>query len=135
MPQMIKIKKILISLLILAFIIASYFSLTFYRKAEMADNLIAVSWGDGAYGKAFYGAYVFLVPTDSGFDVQAEIKIGRGTPMIQQTHEMGVIGHSDTAEEASEKWGNIVWTENALKIGDINNGGLVIKREVFEQHR
>jgi hypothetical protein len=40
------------------------------------DRTIAMSWGDGKYGKNFYGAHVYVVPDESEYSVRARVLIG-----------------------------------------------------------
>jgi len=95
------------------------------------SRLVALSWGDGRYGPAFYGAYVFLVPTDDGFSVQAQLKIGRDNFMYR---ECGELGRVRTTEEAVARWGNIEWKTDGLHIGRGSDEYFLSQKEV-ENHR
>lgn len=95
------------------------------------SKLLAVSWGDGKYGKAFYGAFVYLEPVTGGQRVKAQVQIGRGNPMF---HECGEIGRAATAEEAVAKWSKIDWQDNGLHIGTGTNT-YFLPRAKLESHR
>ena len=102
------------------------------RNEAMTDRIVAVSWGDGEYGEAFYGAYVYLVPESGDYSVRARIYIGRGN---DYWHECGEIGRAETDVEAVEKWGTITWTDDGLNIGDPASGGYHMLRTKLESHR
>ncbi len=101
------------------------------RDAPDMSKLVAVSWGDGKYGKAFYGAFVYLESADGGQSVKAQVQIGRGNPMY---HECGELGRVATAEEAVAKWGRIEWLEDGLHIGTGTNA-YFLPRAKLEAHR
>jgi hypothetical protein len=103
----------------------------FVRDAPDVSRLLAVSWGDGKYGKAFYGAYVYLEPTTGGQAVKAQVQIGRGNPMF---HDCGELGRVVTAEEAVAKWGKIDWQDDGLHIGTGTNA-FFLPRAKLESHR
>ena len=73
-----------------------------------------MSWGGGKYGKAFYGAQVYVEPAESRFKVRARILIGHGNNMFQ---DCGVLGEEESFEKAVEKWGQIEWRADGLHIG------------------
>ena len=98
------------------------------RKEE---RLVAVSWGDGRFGPAVYGAYVCAVPSDGGYSVSAHVKIGRGNAMI---HDCGALGRVRTAEEAVARWGKIEWLEDGLHIGT-GPTQYFLARKDLENHR
>jgi len=102
------------------------------RNKAMTNRIVAVSWGDGEYGEAFYGAYVYLVPESGDYSVRARIYIGRGN---DYWHECGEIGRAETDVEAVEKWGTITWTDDGLNIGDPASGGYHMLRTKLESHR
>lgn len=101
------------------------------RDAPDVSKLLAVSWGDGKYGKAFYGAVVYLEPVAGGQAVKAQVQIGRGNPMF---HECGEIGRAATAEEALAKWGKIEWKDSGLHIGS-GAKAYFLPRSILESHR
>jgi len=102
-----------------------------FAAEKRESQLVAVSWGDGRYGPAFYGAYVFLVPANDGFSVQAKLKIGRGNSMYR---ECGELGRARTAEESVARWGNIEWKTDGLHIGRGSDEYFLPQKEV-ENHR
>ena len=78
------------------------------------DDVIAMAWGDGVYGKAFYGAQVYVVPVGPRFTVRATIHIGHGNNLFK---DCGVLGSENTFEDAVQKWGKIDWRPDGLHIG------------------
>lgn len=101
------------------------------RMEQLTHSLVAVSWGDGKYGKAFYGAYVQLQPVEGGYSVEAFVTIGRGNPTV---HNCGELGRVATAEEAVAKWGKIDWQDDGLHIGTGTNA-FFLPRAKLESHR
>jgi hypothetical protein len=96
------------------------------------DRTIAMSWGDGKYGKDFYGAQVYLVPVGSEFSVRARVFIGPGNGYY---HDFEEIGRVTTVSEAVDRFGKIRWEEKGLSIGDPVAGGLFFPRARLEAHR
>lgn len=94
------------------------------------DNLITVKWGDGKYGKAFYGAEVYFIKEEKSYSVKAKIRIGRENNYY---HDCGVIGVVQSPEEAVEKYGEVTWTESGLLIG--KEGTYFLSRKEIEKHR
>jgi hypothetical protein len=90
-----------------------------------------MSWGDGTYGPAFYGAYVYLEPITTGYSVQARVYIGRGNDYF---HDCGQLGTVQTAPEAVAQWGEISWREDGLHIGTGTNA-YFLARSILEEHR
>jgi len=108
------------------------FALGSGQGAERAEErLLAVSWGDGKYGPAFYGAYVFLVPEPPGFRVHARVAIGRGNGMF---HDCGDIGRAASEAEAVARFGTITWEPTGLGIGT-GRGRYFLPRAELERHR
>ncbi len=101
------------------------------RTEQLTHSLVAVSWGDGKYGKAFYGAYVLLEPVAGDYSVKAFVNIGRGNGMF---HGCGELGRVATAEEAVAKWGKIDWQDDGLHIGTGTNA-YFLPRAKLEAHR
>lgn len=102
------------------------------KGEQQMERLVAVSWGDGKYGKAFYGAYVFLRPvTGGGYYVMARVQIGRGNPMF---HDCDALGYVADPKEAVAKWGKIDWQEDGLHIGTGTNA-YFLPRAKLESHR
>ena len=100
------------------------------------DRVVAMSWGDGGYGKAFYGAHVYLEPLDerSGYGVRARVYIDRGDWFSAYLHDMGEIGRAATDEEAVARWGTLVWRPDGLQIGNGPDAAFLPRREL-ENHR
>lgn len=100
-----------------------------HDRAE--ERLVAVAWGDGRYGPAFYGAYVYLVPQGDGFSVRARVMLGRGN---DHRHECGELGTARTAAEAVARWGKLDWRSDGLAIGE-GESRFFLPRATFENHR
>lgn len=95
------------------------------------ERLVAVSWGDGKYGPAFYGAHVYLEPVTSGYSVRGRVYIGRGNDYF---HDCGELGTVQTDAEAVARWGAIEWREDGLHIGSGTNH-YFLARGQMERHR
>src|SRR5688572_20875492 len=102
-----------------------------HHTAAQLDHTIAMSWGDGPYGRAFYGAHVYLVPLDDGYSVHARVYIGRGNDYF---HDMGELGRAATDEEAVARWGEVQWKPEVLQIGT-GADSHTLERAVLENHR
>lgn len=100
-------------------------------NATRIDRVVAMSWGDGKYGPAFYGAQVYLVPIDQGYSVRGKIHIGRGN---RYYHDCGELGTVKTDKEAVAKWGKIDWQADGLHVGNGANH-YFLPREQYENHR
>jgi hypothetical protein len=100
-------------------------------SAGRLTRVVAMRWGDGKYGPAFYGAHVYLVPIDTGFSVQARVYIGRGNSYF---HDCGELGTVQTDAEAVANWGTIDWREDGLHIGS-GTGAYFLSRAAIENHR
>jgi hypothetical protein len=97
------------------------------RCADSMERIIAVKWGDGRYGKAFYGAYVLLEPSGDGYLVRSRVYLGRGNDYY---HDCGVIGTVSNDAEAVSRWGTIDWKDDGLHIGSY-----FLPRDRLENHR
>ena len=111
-------------------------SCMFFHNAESSEeiqNVVVFSWGDGKYGKAFYGAHVFLEPDENeeGYTVYARVYIGRNHDYY---HDCGALGHVKTDAEAVVKWGTIEWKEDGLYIGK-GKDRYYLARSKIESHR
>ena len=80
------------------------------------DRVVAMSWGDGKYGEACYGAHVFLEPLPSGYSVRAMAHIGRGNGYFH------------------DRWGTIDWRDDGLHIGS-GAHHYFLPRAKMESHR
>jgi hypothetical protein len=97
------------------------------------SSIIAASWGDGKYGKHFYGAQVYLIPDGTEFSVRARVFIGR--PGSNYLEDFGQIGHAKSVQEAIDRFGIIHWDDKGLTIGDPASGGFHQPRARLESHR
>jgi hypothetical protein len=95
------------------------------------ERAIALSWGDGKYGPAFYGAYVYLQPVDGGYSVRARVYIGRGNGYV---YDCGELGRAQSEAEAVARWGKIDWREEGLRIGS-GADQYFLPRADLENHR
>jgi hypothetical protein len=118
-----------LGLVALTYVVSQFIAADAAEKKE--QQLVAVSWGDGRYGPAFYGAYVSAVPSDGGYSVRAHVKIGRGSWMI---HDCGELGRVRTSEEAVARWGKVEWRDDGLHIGT-GSDQYFLARKDLESHR
>lgn len=102
------------------------------RDKEAVQRIVAMSWGDGKYGKAFCGAEVFLQSSGSTYSVRARIWIGRGN---DYWHDLGELGTVSTPEQAVEKWGRIEWHPEDVTIGPGDPVPVIVPRSKLEAHR
>ncbi len=91
------------------------------------DNLVAMKWIDGKYGKGFYGVQVWLEPENERYSVNGRVWIGRGN---LYWHDLGKIGIANSPEEAVQTFGDILLDGSILKIGKYS-----IEQKLIEQHR
>lgn len=129
--------KLIIKLCIVIILILSFFCWRLLEQQNFQWNdTIAVSWGDGKYGKAFYGTYVFLGNNVGGkVEVKARIYLGRRGYFSWYAYELGVIGIANDDVEATKMWGNIKWVPEGVEIGGSDGVKYFVKREYFENHR
>jgi len=104
------------------------------HSAGQLQRVVAMSWGDGKCGPAFYGAHVFLEPQASGYSVQARVYIGRNDGFFIHFHNCGELGRVQTDAEAVARWGKIEWREDGLHIGAGTNH-FFMPRAQLERHR
>lgn len=103
------------------------------KKADnRSERIIAIKWGDGKYGEAFYGAQVYLEPTPDGYSVRGLVYIGRGNGYI---NDLGEFGKVKSDIEAVKKFGNIEFKPDGLHIGDGIQDNYFLPREKLESHR
>jgi len=100
-------------------------------NALKLQQVVAMKWGDGRYGPAFYGAHVYLEPAGSGYSVRALVYIGRGNNYF---HDCGELGVAQTDSEAVARWGNIDWRKDGLHIGS-GADEYFLARAKLESHR
>jgi hypothetical protein len=108
------------------------FTVGYFSSPNESNSLLTVSWGDGKYGKAFYGAQVFAYPEAGKYRVEARVTIGQGNPYY---HDIGVLGRVATWLEARDKYGTITWTPAGLNIGSSNRVEYYLPRAKLENHR
>jgi len=105
-----------------------------YPTTLSYTRLIAVSWGNGPAGPAFYGAYVEAIPRGDVFDNTLTIYIDR--PGVWMRHRMAPIALGQTHDEIESvaRFGQLEWNETGLTIG---NGpqSRRIARSTIENHR
>jgi len=97
------------------------------RSEAQMERVVAVAWGDGRYGEAFYGARVYLEPATVGYSVHAKVSIGRGDGY---SFDCGIIGTAADDAAAVRRWGKIEFYPDGLHIG-----GYFLPREQMEAHR
>lgn len=119
-----------IALMAIGAFVGWFLSGVFNERAH--DRTIAMSWGDGKYGKNFYGAHVYLVPEGDEYSVRARVLIGPGNNYYDDFQE---IGRAKSVQEAIDRFGKIQWDEQGLKIGDPEKGGFYRPRVRLESHR
>jgi hypothetical protein len=100
-------------------------------SGDNVEQIVAMRWGDGKYGQAFYGAQVYLQPSDGEYVVRARVHIGRGNGYF---HDCGPIGRTKTAEEAVGKWSAIEFRDDGLHIG-VGPDAYFLRRDELERHR
>lgn len=105
------------------------------ERAEQLEQLVAVSWGDGRYGPAFYGAYVYCEPrADGQFDVKLSVRIGRGTLFTRYQHDPRTLGVAKDPEDAVARWGTVTWSDAGLNVGTGADAHRFPRNEL-ERHR
>jgi hypothetical protein len=96
------------------------------------QQTVAISWGDGKYGPAFYGAQVFLEPLQMGYSVRARVHLGPGNDHFHDCGELGGVG---SHAEAVARWGTITWKPEGLYVGTGRPDDYFLPRGQFEAHR
>jgi hypothetical protein len=112
-----------------------YFAYFFYQQALQQNHLIAASWGDGKFGKAFYGARVYYVPEGQQVRVWLAVQIDRGSVWTQYSHNPRLLGTAGSASEAVAKWGQLNWTERGLQVGSSAGSSYLFPTAELENHR
>jgi hypothetical protein len=102
------------------------------ESTAMVQRTVAMTWGGGKYGPAFYGAWVYEQPVSGGLSTRARVWIGHES---DDWHDCGELGRVSTHEEAVEKWGTITWKEDGLHIGRGAPNDYFLARAVLEAHR
>lgn len=120
-------KRYFLAYIVLAFIGSVYFKQYYY----VYSNLIAVSWGDGPYGRAMYGVYVYKGAEKEG-KIQVKVRVYTGRQnffFISYYRDFGVIGAAENND--FDAWGDIVWTPEGVAIGK----EYFISKEILGEHR
>jgi hypothetical protein len=105
------------------------------QRAEQLEQLVAVSWGDGRYGPAFYGAYVYYEPRPDGqLDVKLSVRIGRATLFTRYEHDPRTLGVARDSDDAVARWSLITWTDAGLIVGAGSDAHRFPRNEL-ERHR
>ena len=99
------------------------------HDTSFVGRTVTVSWGDGKYGPAFYGAWVHTEPSGRGFSVHLWVCIGPGNPMW---YDVGELGWVPTHADAVRDWGKVTWREEGLYVG---TGDYFVPRTKIESHR
>lgn len=110
-------------------------SVYFYRVATRLDKLVAVSWGDGKFGQALYGAYVFYEEKDGQLVVKLSVRIDRGSFWGQYAHDVRTLGIVKDPVEAVTRWGALSWSDQGLRVGSPSGPTYLFPRAELEQHR
>jgi hypothetical protein len=106
-----------------------------HQRAEQLEQLVAVSRGDGRYGPAFYGAYVYYEPrADGQLDVKLSVRIGRSNPQHSYEHDPRTLGLARDPADAVTRWGLITWTDAGLSVGT-GSDAYRFPRNELERHR
>src|SRR5262245_17695046 len=109
-----------------------------YRpEAAPVSRTIAVTWGDGRFGRAFYGAHVFVLEgeVDGQLAVHAVVYIDRPDRFVSYQHDCGEIGRVASWADAVSKFGTIRWSQEGLRIRDGSATDYVLGRAELENHR
>jgi hypothetical protein len=128
-------KTLLTSVAVLLAVVGFALSAYLYRAAIQLDHLVAVSWGDGKYGRALYGAYVFYEERDSQVLVKLSVRIDRGSFWSQYAHDTRTLGTAKDAADAVAQWGTITWSAEGLKVGSPPGPTHLFPRAELESHR
>ncbi|MEX9251776.1 hypothetical protein [Pseudenterobacter timonensis] len=124
--------KLIYKRYVLVYIILVFISLTYFNQYYYVySNLIAVSWGDGPYGKAMYGVYVYKGAEKKGkVQIKVRVYIGRQDfYFISYYRDFGVVG---TVEKNNfDAWRDITWNPEGVAIGK----DYFISKEVLGKHR
>ena len=97
------------------------------KSSKRAGRVVAVSWGDAADAKAFYGAFVYLRQKSTGYSVRARVYLGRDGAKF---HDCGELGITTTPAEAVERWGRVEWLPEGVRIGTGTNRFFLARAEL-----
>jgi len=134
-------RAVLVSLIALMLAFAAFvagFGLGYRAEAAPAGRTIAIAWGDGRFGPAFYGAHVFVREadsTDGPLSVRAVVYIDRPDRFVSYQHDCGEIGLARSWSDAVARFGTIRWSPDGLRIGSGDPADYFLSREQLENHR
>jgi hypothetical protein len=123
------VKKLATSIVIISFLVGLALG-WFIFKPQInynIDNLVAMKWIDGKYGKGFYGVQIFYEPENDKYSVKGRIWIGRGNSYWR---DLGTLGVVDSPEQAIQKFGGIIHDGIVLKVGNFT-----VPQKEIERHR
>jgi hypothetical protein len=113
----------------------AYLGAQLYAQAQQFNHLVAASWGDSKYGKAFYGARVYYTEDDKQLRVWLAVQIDRGSLWTQYGHTPRLLGVVSSPAEAVAKWGQLSWTERGLQVSGSDNSSYLFPTAELENHR
>ena len=122
-------KKNVIVIVIISFLYGLALGWFIFKPQENynIDNLIAMKWIDGKYGKGFYGVQIYYEPENDKYSVKGRVWIGRNNAYWR---DLGILGIVNSPEEALQKFGRIMNDGRMLKIGSYS-----ISQNEIESHR
>ena len=97
------------------------------QSSKRAGRVVTVSWGDAPHARAHYGAFVYLRQRPEGYSVRARVYLGRDGMAF---HDCGELGTVVTPAEAVDRWGNVDWQPDGVRIGSGTNRIFVSKTEL-----
>ncbi|MGK9174213.1 hypothetical protein KXR87_13430 [Yokenella regensburgei] len=128
-----KMKSLIYKGYALIYIFLIFTGAIYFKEYYMVyRNLIAVTWGDGPYGKAMYGVYVYTGAKKKG-TVEIKLRIYTGRQdfyFISYYRDFGVIGMVDNKNEL-DAWSDIVWQTEGVRIGK----EFFISKKILGEHR
>lgn len=102
------------------------------QSSKRAGRVVAVRWGDAAHAKAHYGAFVYLRQVQDAYSVRARVYFGRDGAAF---HDCGELGKAETPAEAVERWGDIEWGANGLRIGSGTDRFFLAREELEKSQK
>lgn len=105
-------------------------------RATVLERLVTVSWGNGKYGDAYYGAYVHYEPSlNNTVEVKLTVRIGRGNAWVRYEHDERTIGTARDPVDAVARYGVVSWSEEGIRVGSAPGKGYLFPRAEMERHR
>jgi hypothetical protein len=115
-----------------AVVLGAVWAIGRHNADDAINHTITLVWGDGAYGKAFYGAHVYEQVDGKTVTVRARILIGQGNGYEQ---DLGTLGVAASHAEAVATWGKVEWKPDGLHIGPGNPTEKFVPQSEVEAHR